>query len=73
MSGFPITDDGTSRGKVEGILTRRDLKFVGRDDTPVFEVMPSQNLVTSPWDVVIAAESQPPAACGATGMVAAKA
>jgi len=48
VSGFPVTDDGTSRGKVEGILTRRDLKFVGRDETPVFEIMTSQNLVTSP-------------------------
>ncbi|MEM9064531.1 MAG: IMP dehydrogenase [Planctomycetota bacterium] len=48
VSGFPVTEDGTSRGKVEGILTRRDLKFVGGEDTPVFEVMTGQNLVTSP-------------------------
>ena len=27
VSGFPVTADGRSRGKVVGILTRRDLKF----------------------------------------------
>ena len=28
VSGFPVTADGTNRGRVVGILTRRDLKFV---------------------------------------------
>ena len=28
VSGFPVTADGSRRGKVVGILTRRDMKFV---------------------------------------------
>ncbi len=28
VSGFPVTADGSSRGRLVGILTRRDLKFV---------------------------------------------
>lgn len=51
-SGFPITDDGSatprSHGKVLGILTRRDLKFIEDDSTPVRAVMTSRNLVTAP-------------------------
>jgi len=52
VSGFPVTDDGSdhlrSKGRVVGILTRRDLKFVEDPDTPVKEVMTSQGLVTAP-------------------------
>ena len=33
VSGFPVTEDGTSRGKVVGILTRRDMKFLDRSLT----------------------------------------
>ena len=29
VSGFPVTEDGSKRGKVVGILTRRDMKFLG--------------------------------------------
>jgi IMP dehydrogenase len=29
VSGFPVTEDGASRGRVVGILTRRDMKFLG--------------------------------------------
>ena len=29
VSGFPVTEDGSSRGRVVGILTRRDMKFLG--------------------------------------------
>ncbi len=29
VSGFPVTQDGSKRGKVVGILTRRDMKFLG--------------------------------------------
>ncbi len=54
VSGFPITDDaGTtqrglrSRGKVIGILTRRDLKFVENESTPVSAVMTTKGLVTA--------------------------
>src|SRR4029450_3508704 len=31
VSGFPVTHDGSKRGKVVGILTRRDMKFLGGD------------------------------------------
>ncbi|MEM1330978.1 MAG: IMP dehydrogenase [Planctomycetota bacterium] len=53
VSGFPVTDQGSddvrsSAGKVVGILTRRDLKFVEDDSTRVEEVMTSQSLVTAP-------------------------
>jgi IMP dehydrogenase len=52
VSGFPVTDDGhvtlRSKGKVLGILTRRDLKFVENTATRVGEVMTSTGLVTAP-------------------------
>lgn len=52
VSGFPITEDGSkdlrSKGKILGILTRRDLKFVEDLSTPVSNVMTSDPLVTAP-------------------------
>ena len=50
VSGFPVTHDGTSRGTVVGILTRRDLTFLHGEDSAarVGEVMTSENLVTAP-------------------------
>jgi IMP dehydrogenase len=52
VSGFPITEDGSndlrSKGKVLGILTRRDLKFAQNLSTPIRNVMTSENLVTAP-------------------------
>lgn len=53
VSGFPITEDGPSRelrthGKVVGILTRRDLKFVEDESTPLRAIMTTRNLVTAP-------------------------
>ena len=54
VSGFPVTEDGSRRGKVAGILTRRDMKFLeGKDLSAicVSEVMTRQNLVTAPPDV----------------------
>jgi len=51
VSGFPVTEDGgatlRSKGRVVGILTRRDLKFVEDESTPVREVMTSHGLVTA--------------------------
>lgn len=51
VSGFPVTDDGhtalRTKGKVLGILTRRDLKFVEDESTPVERVMTARNLVTA--------------------------
>ncbi len=51
VSGFPVTADGTSRGEVVGILTRRDMKFlVGQGASKVGEVMTRKNLVVAPHD-----------------------
>ena len=55
VSGFPVTERGGtsereqgSGGKVIGILTRRDLKFVENEATRVRDVMTSKDLVTAP-------------------------
>lgn len=57
VSGFPITEDSTSnprgKGKVLGILTRRDLKFVEDNSTTVGHVMTSRNLVTAPAETTL--------------------
>ncbi len=57
LSGFPITEDsGTNprgKGKVLGILTRRDLKFVEDNSTTVGAVMTSKNIVTAPSDTTL--------------------
>jgi IMP dehydrogenase len=44
ISGFPVVEAGT--GKLCGILTNRDMRFEGRDDTPAKALMTSENLVT---------------------------
>ncbi|MFN7020428.1 MAG: IMP dehydrogenase [Phycisphaerales bacterium] len=53
LSGFPVTEDGgganlRTHGRVIGILTRRDLKFVEDESTRVAEVMTREGLVTAP-------------------------
>jgi IMP dehydrogenase len=53
VSGFPVTEDGDrgtrrGKGKVLGILTRRDLKFVENESTPVRDVMTARALITAP-------------------------
>lgn len=52
VSGFPVTEDGATnprgKGKVLGILTRRDLKFVEDPATSVREVMTGKGLITAP-------------------------
>jgi IMP dehydrogenase len=54
VSGFPVTEDGTPRGKVVGILTRRDTKFAGNGNTGlVGEVMTRTNLVTAPASTTV--------------------
>ncbi|MEJ2747900.1 MAG: IMP dehydrogenase [Anaerolineae bacterium] len=45
ISGVPITDND---GKLVGILTNRDVRFVTPGAQPVSEFMTSQNLVTAP-------------------------
>jgi IMP dehydrogenase len=51
ISGVPITQDGTSSGKVVGILTRRDLKFLEEQNQPISNVMTKDNLVTGAPDL----------------------
>ncbi|MSR69748.1 MAG: IMP dehydrogenase [Phycisphaerales bacterium] len=48
VSGFPVTEDGTSHGKLVGILTRRDMKFIAKiaGTTTVGDAMTSTALVT---------------------------
>jgi IMP dehydrogenase len=45
ISGVPITAD---RGRLVGILTNRDLRFVDDVEQPVKSVMTSENLITAP-------------------------
>jgi len=56
VSGFPVTEDGTQRGKLVGILTRRDMKFVAKASgvMTVGESMTSQNLVTGRMNTPLA-------------------
>ena len=49
ISGVPITLDH----KVVGILTRRDMMFLGDDNKPIHEVMTATNLVTGPPDTTL--------------------
>jgi IMP dehydrogenase len=44
ISGVPVT----SHGRLAGILTNRDLRFVSRTDIPIGEVMTKTNLITVP-------------------------
>ncbi|QGJ68718.1 Inosine-5'-monophosphate dehydrogenase [Planctomycetales bacterium 10988] len=50
VSGIPITKD---HGKLAGILTRRDLKFLESEELPVSEVMTSNKLVTATGEVTL--------------------
>ena len=49
VSGVPITD----AGKLVGILTRRDLRFLERNDLPISEVMTGEPLVTATGTVTL--------------------
>ena len=51
VSGVPITE---ADGKLVGILTRRDLRFLERNDLPIGEVMTSGDLVTATGTVTLA-------------------
>jgi IMP dehydrogenase len=55
IGGLPVVDE---QGRVQGILTNRDLRFVEGRDTPVREVMTKGNLVTaSPATTLIEARA----------------
>ncbi len=45
ISGVPITENG---GKLVGILTNRDLRFIDDTEQPIANVMTKENLVTAP-------------------------
>lgn len=49
IGGVPVTKNG----KLVGILTRRDLRFLPSTDTPVSEVMTKDNLVTAKEDTTL--------------------
>ena len=51
VSGVPIT---SSDGKLVGILTRRDLRFLENNDLPVSDVMTKDQLVTATGTVTLA-------------------
>ena len=48
ISGVPITE---ANGKLVGILTRRDLRFLERSDLPISDVMTKGRLVTAVGEV----------------------
>ncbi len=50
VSGVPITRDN---GRLVGILTRRDLRFLETSDLPISEVMTRDNLVTATGTVTL--------------------
>ena len=51
ISGVPIVE---RNGKLAGILTRRDLRFLESSDLPISSVMTKENLVTAQGNVTLA-------------------
>ena len=51
VSGVPIIESG---GKLAGIITRRDLRFLESSETPIKNVMTKENLVTATGTVTLA-------------------
>ncbi len=58
VSGFPVTEDGATtlrgKGKVLGIVTRRDLKFVTDDSVRVGDIMTSKGIITAAASTTLA-------------------
>jgi len=54
ISGVPITEGGQRNGKVVGILTRRDMKFLPNQDQPIGQVMTRERLVIARPDTTLA-------------------
>ena len=50
VSGFPITEND---GRLVGILTRRDLRFLEETQAPIAEVMTKESLVTATGKVTL--------------------
>ncbi|KAH8693791.1 putative IMP dehydrogenase [Talaromyces proteolyticus] len=53
FGGFPVTENGTLRSKLVGIVTSRDIQFHTSDEDPVTQVM-STDLVTAPAGTTLA-------------------
>jgi len=52
FGGFPVTENGTLRSKLVGIVTPRDVQFHDDDNSPVTEIM-STDLVTGSEGVTL--------------------
>ena len=50
IGGIPIIH---SNGKLEGILTNRDLRFETDDQRPISEIMTTENLITAPMGTTL--------------------
>ncbi len=50
ISGVPVVNE---RGELVGIITRRDMKFLQREDVKIRDVMTSAHLVTGPPDTTL--------------------
>lgn len=48
ISGVPIVEDGKEEGKLVGIITNRDLKFLRDYNIKIKEVMTKEHLITAP-------------------------
>lgn len=55
VSGIPIINDG---GRLVGILTRRDLRFLEENDKLIRDVMTSEHLVTATGNLTLAEAEQ---------------
>ena len=55
ISGVPIVD---GNGRLEGILTNRDLRFIQDFNTKIYEVMTRENLITAPVDTDLEAAKE---------------
>lgn len=66
ISGVPICD---ADGKLVGIITNRDLKFMSSFDVPIGEVMTKEHLITAPQGITLE-EAQGPAAAQQGGKAA---
>ncbi|KAG7007011.1 inosine-5'-monophosphate dehydrogenase [Physcia stellaris] len=52
FGGFPVTENGTLRSKLVGMVTTRDIQFHPTSTDPVTEVM-SSDLVTAPYGTTL--------------------
>lgn len=46
ISGVPVTEKGETHGKLVGIITNRDVRFLEDESRPISEYMTANNLVT---------------------------